>query len=61
MSLLNWWTLGQGHLDFVVRHRRDRILTLTKELAKRIVWYFWDLEENKDVSDQFSLVCAVER
>ena len=28
-SLLNWWTLGQGLWDFVVRHQRNRILTLT--------------------------------
>ena len=27
MLLLSWWTLGQGRVDFVVRHRRDRILT----------------------------------
>ena len=27
MSLLSWWTLGQGVWDFVVRHRRDIILT----------------------------------
>ena len=29
MSLLNWWTLGQGRFDFVVGHQRDRILTTT--------------------------------
>ena len=29
MSLLSWWTLGQVVGDFVVRHRRDRILTLS--------------------------------
>ena len=39
MSLLSWWTLGQGFEDLVVRHRRDRILTEVRSEGRATTEY----------------------
>ena len=50
MSLLNWWTLGQGAGDFVVRHRRDRIPTIAETYISSTRIHKYDTSYNINMS-----------